>query len=222
MKKRALPYISTQSSFYGKNHKFFNTQINHFNLMKNYKNFILRRKSKINQLKHTIKLSCDVIDRRCLTLNSNMSLNPIFLNQTSYYSKEPKDITMTNIKEEISLLGKEINKKGFFVTISEKNVSKGDDPNKMSKIFISENKNNIFSRAKLAEKMNPSSVLKFRSKINKEYKLNINLKKKKDSKEQEPYRKFLIAYNKEYKYAKQLEEKYSVKTNSKASYLFTL
>ena len=221
MKKKVLPYISTQCSFYGKDHKFFNTQISKFNLMKNYKDFILRRKSKINQLKHTIKLSCDVIDRRCLTLNSNITLNPIFLNQTSYYSKDPKDITMTNIKEEISSLGKEINKKGFFVTISEKNVSKGDDPNKMSKIFISENKNNIFSRAKLAEKMNPSSVLKFKTKLNKEYKLNINLKKKKVQ-EQEPYRKFLIAYNKEYKYAKQMEEKYSVKTNSKASYLFTL
>ena len=221
MKKKVLPYISTQCSFYGKDHKFFNTQISKFNLMKNYKDFILRRKSKINQLKHTIKLSCDVIDRRCLTLNSNINLNPIFLNQTSYYSKDPKDITMTNIKEEISSLGKEINKKGFFVTISEKNVSKGDDPNKMSKIFISENKNNIFSRAKLAEKMNPSSVLKFKTKLNKEYKLNINLKKKKVQ-EQEPYRKFLIAYNKEYKYAKQMEEKYSVKTNSKASYLFTL
>lgn len=222
MKKRELPYISTQSSSYGKGHMFFNTQVNHSNLMKNYQAFVLKRKSKINQLKHKIKLSCDVIDRKCLTLNSNMNLNPIFVNQSTYYAKDTKDITMTNIKDDISSLGKEINKKGFFVTISEKSVSKGDDPNKMSKIFISENKNNIFSRAKLAEKINPSSVLKFRTKLNKEYKFNINLSKKKQKQSQEPYTKFLIAYNREYKYAKKMEEKYSVKTNSKASYLFTL
>ena len=37
-----------------------------------------------------------------------------------------------------------------------------------------------------------------------------------------PYFKFLRAYNREFAYAKKVSEQYNVKTNDKATYLFTL
>ena len=186
---------------------------------------LIRRINKRKVLKTKIKESCNDIDKNCIVLNNNMNSNPLLVdnNYINYTSKPIKDVTMTSLKEEISTLGKEIDKKGVFVTISDSSnkVSKGEDPNKLTKIFVSENPNNIFNRTTLAEKMNPLSVLKFRKKMNKDYNLNLRLGNTKVV-ENEPYLKFLRAYNREFAYAKRFSEQYNIKTNDKATYLITL
>ena len=212
----------------------YNSTISSFSITKSTSFNLTKRKidsndlktNKIRLLKRKIKDSCQDIDKNCLTLNSNMYNNPIFIDNghsNFTFTKQSNDITMKSIKDEISSLGKEINKKGFFITISDPNKpkKKNEDPNKLSKIFISENPNNIFNRTSLAEKMNPCSVLKFRNKMNKDFNLNLRTKTIKKE-EKQPYVSFLRAYNREIVYAKHIGEQYNIKTNDKACYLFTL
>lgn len=198
----------------------FHNTITSFN-----KTRLIKKINKRKMLKTKIKESCNDIDKKCIVLNNNMNNNPLLVdnNYINYTSKPIKDVTMISLKEEISTLGKEIDKKGVFVTISDPSnkVSKGEDPNKLMKIFVSENPNNIFNRTTLAEKMNPLSVLKFKKKMNKDYNLNLRLGTNKVV-ENEPYLKFLRAYNREFAYAKRFSEQYNIKTNNKATYLVTL
>ena len=57
--------------------------------------------------------------------------------------------------------------------------------------------------------------------MNKDYNLNLRLGSNKVV-ENEPYLKFLRAYNREFAYAKRFSEQYNIKTNNKATYLVTL
>lgn len=234
-----LNYNNLALNTHSTNKRLFKTQICHsgissfstskstsFNLFKRKINSNNLRTNKMRLLKRKIKDSCQDIDNNCLTLNSNICNNPIFIDNgpSSFsFNRQSNDITMKSIKDEISSLGKEINKKGFFITISDPNnpKQKNEDPNKLSKVFISENPNNIFNKTSLAEKMNPCSVLKFRNKMNKDFNLNLRTKTVKKV-EKQPYVSFLRAYNREIVYAKHIGEQYKIKTNDKACYLFTL
>lgn len=217
-----------KSNFLNSSSRLFNTQImmsTSYNSANSKRTKHLIQVNKIKVLKQKIRDSCNVLDKKCIHLNSDINKNPI-MTESNYINRTSnaiKDVTMKSIKDEITHLGKEIDKKGMFVTISDSKgkVAKGEDPNKMTKIFISENPNNIFNRTLLAEKMNPISVLKFKKKVNNVFNLNLKLDRTKNNKIN-PYFKFLKAYNREYAYTKKVSEHYNIKTNDKATYLFTL
>ena len=224
--------LSTKSPFIDNNvyssSRLFNTQImmsTSYNSANSKRTKHVIQVNKIKILKNKIRDSCNALDKKCIHFNSDINRNPILL-ESGYINRTAnaiKDVTMKSIKDEIANLGKEIDKKGMFVTISDNKgkLVKGEDPNKMTKVFISENPNNIFNRTLLAEKMNPISVLKFKKKVNNVFNLNLKLDHTKRN-VINPYFKFLRAYNREFAYAKKVSEQYNVKTNDKATYLFTL
>ena len=234
-KKQNNTHLTTKSPFTEINNtnvysssRLFNTQImmsTSYNSASSKRTKHLIQVNKIKILKKKIRDSCNDLDKKCIHFNSDINRNPILI-ESNYINRTAnaiKDVTMKSIKDEIANLGKEIDKKGMFVTISDNKgkLVKGEDPNKMTKIFISENPNNIFNRTLLAEKMNPISVLKFKKKVNNVFSLNLKLAQTKKN-AINPYFKFLKAYNREFAYAKKVSEQYNVKTNDKATYLFTL
>lgn len=155
-------------------------------------------------------------------LKTSINSNPYISFSFKDYLKNSRtlDPTITTIKGEIKSLGKEIDKKGMFLTIS-KNNSNINDTKAYTKIFVSENNDNIYSKTKQADLLNPLSVLKFKKRFEKEY--NINQRKIKLIRDDNrAHSKFLQAYNQEVHLKKRIEKMYKIKSNERAHYITSL
>lgn len=221
------PIIMKSKTFKSKKNKSMNFMSSNFNtFMSEVEN--RKQKNRTKLMKKKLKLSCDLIGKNC-----NLLRNTVY---GEYHQKDNKflsiqnDLTMDTIRDDFINTRKEIDKKGVFLLMPKRSSSlkKQNGDYRLNRIenFLSFDSNNIFSQSKVCDEVNPITAFKLKNKFNQEFNLGLNkrAKSKLASKSAKTsYNDFLVAYNREIYYKKQIENKFNIKNDKDDNgFLFTL